>query len=299
MNMVARGYGRRRPTPRTLLLHLRLPFQLLLAPIFLWGWLLGGGGLSSRAALAFIAFHVFLYGGVTAFNSYYDRDQGPVGGMEHPPPVVPALLPFSWLVQLLGWAVVAALGLDLAVVYGAFVALSFVYSHPSVRWKARPILSLALVGLGQGGLGFLAGWLVAESRAFHVVDALGLLGGVSSVLLILGLFPLTQIYQVEEDRSRGDRTVAVAWGPRASFRLALAFYLVGGAAMVAALALRFGPVDAAAGALALAAQAAVLLRWAPRFDVSDVPGNYRRVMRFNTTVAVVLASYLAFRLLAG
>ena len=73
--------ARQASTLWTLLVHLRLPFQLLLAPVFLWGWLLAGGGLSWTFALAFLAFHVFLYGGVTAFNSYYDRDEGPVGGL--------------------------------------------------------------------------------------------------------------------------------------------------------------------------------------------------------------------------
>jgi len=56
----------KRSQPRlaqSLLIHLRLPFQLLLAPVFLWGWLVAGGGWSPRLGLAFITFHVFLYGG--------------------------------------------------------------------------------------------------------------------------------------------------------------------------------------------------------------------------------------------
>src|SRR5438552_16250684 len=70
-----------------LLIHLRLHFQLLLAPIFLWGFLLGGGRVDARAMLAFVVVHLFLYGGATAFNSAYDRDVGPVGGLERPPAV--------------------------------------------------------------------------------------------------------------------------------------------------------------------------------------------------------------------
>ena len=95
---------------RTLFVHLRLHFQLLLAPVFLWGWLLAGGGLSRAVLLGFVAFHFFLYAGATAFNSYYDRDVGPVGGLERPPQVQPALLPFSLVVQGLGWALAGALG---------------------------------------------------------------------------------------------------------------------------------------------------------------------------------------------
>ena len=57
--------------PRSsLLAHLRLHFQLLLAPIFLWGYFLSGVRTPADFWLAFVAFHIFLYGGITAFNSY-------------------------------------------------------------------------------------------------------------------------------------------------------------------------------------------------------------------------------------
>src|SRR5581483_6953691 len=92
-------------TLRVCLVHLRLHFQLLLAPVFLWGWLVAGGRLSGSVALAFVAFHIFLYGGATAYNSYYDRDVGPVGGLEHPPPVPESLLPFAIGAKLIGWAI--------------------------------------------------------------------------------------------------------------------------------------------------------------------------------------------------
>ncbi|MDQ3249750.1 MAG: hypothetical protein M3Q45_11165, partial [Chloroflexota bacterium] len=52
---------------RTLLIHLRLHFQLLLAPIFLWGYFLAAGRPDGKFWLAFFAFHLFLYGGTTAF----------------------------------------------------------------------------------------------------------------------------------------------------------------------------------------------------------------------------------------
>src|SRR5262249_17600688 len=97
----------RRATARTRLVHLRLPFQLLLAPVFLWGLALGGGGVTVPVLLGFVAFHLFLYGGAPAFNSYYDRDSGPVGGLERPPPVVPELLPFSLALQAAGWLLAA------------------------------------------------------------------------------------------------------------------------------------------------------------------------------------------------
>ena len=37
---------------KDVLIHLRLHFQLLLAPVFLWGWLVAGGGFTLQILLA-------------------------------------------------------------------------------------------------------------------------------------------------------------------------------------------------------------------------------------------------------
>jgi 4-hydroxybenzoate polyprenyltransferase len=281
---------------RSLVVHLRLHFQLLLAPVFLWGWLVAGGGLRLSVLLGFVAFHAFLYSGATAFNSYYDRDVGPVGGLEHPPQVVPALLPFSLAVQAIGWLLAFFVNLPFWLAYGAFVALSFAYSHPRVRLKARTLGSLAVVGFGQGALAFLAAWAATRGEIGSAWSIDGALGVTSSVLLILALYPLTQLYQIDEDATRGDRTVAVAWGPGRSFVLALACTLAGGVLMLALLARRFGAGDALLVGLGLAVQVATLAWWARRFDAREVVRNYRRVMRLNVLNAVALGGYLVVRL---
>jgi len=281
---------------KSLLVHLRLHFQLLLAPVFLWGWLIAGGGLSAGVLLGFVSFHAFLYSGATAFNSYYDRDVGPVGGLEHPPEVVPALLPFALAVQAIGWLLAFFVNLPFWVAYGVFVALSTAYSHPRVRLKAHTLASLAVVGFGQGALAFLAAWAATRGELGSAWSLDGALGATSSVLLILALYPLTQLYQIDEDARRGDRTVVVVWGPGRSFALALACTLVGGALMLALLARRFGALDTLLVGLGLAAQVTTLAGWARRFDPHQVRGNYRRVMRLNVLNATALGGYLVVRL---
>ena len=77
--------------------HLRLSFQLTLAPIFLWGALLSGGALDWHLVAAFFSLHLFLYPAATAFNSAYDKDEGPIGGLEAPPPVPDSNTPWEEL----------------------------------------------------------------------------------------------------------------------------------------------------------------------------------------------------------
>jgi 4-hydroxybenzoate polyprenyltransferase len=279
-----------------LFVHLRLHFQLLLAPVFLWGWLIAGGGLSQAILIGFVAFHAFLYSGATAFNSYYDKDVGPVGGLEHPPSVSPALLPFSLAVQGVGWLLAALVNLPFFLIYGAFLGLSFAYSHPRIRLKAHTLTSLVVVGFGQGALAFLAAWAAVRGEIASAWSLDGALGTVTAVLLILALYPLTQLYQIDEDAARGDRTVAVAWGPKRSFTFALVCTLLGGVAMVVLVSRRFGGVDAAVVGVGLYAQVVIISRFAKDFDPDKIVQNYRRVMRLNALSASALGAYLVVRL---
>ena len=283
---------------KSLLVHLRLHYQLMfLSPLFAWGFALGGGNFSWRAGLGFVAFHVFLYGGITAYNSYYDRDEGPVGGLRKPPPVSAPLLGFSIAIQLIGLGLSVLIGWELTLLYAIVMLLSVAYSHPAFRWKARPLLSVLVVALGQGGVGFRAGWLCGATPALPLSSSLdGLLGMAAAMLLTTGFYPLSQLYQCDEDRARGDFTFAVAYGPKASFRFALAC-LIGGGACIALVALRrFGARDAV---LALSAQLVlwwVVLRWYRRFR-SDVMANFVTLHRLQFAVSGATLGYLSLRLL--
>lgn len=285
-------------TTRTLLVHLRLPFQLLLAPIFLWGVLLAQPThLTPRLLLAFVALHLFLYGGATAFNSYYDRDQGPVGGLERPPSVVPALLPFSLAVKATGALLAALVNGSFLAIYLTFAALSFAYSHPAVRLKAHPLASLAVVAIGQGVLAFLGAWAAARGEfASALTSPAGLLGILAATGIVLGFYPLTQLYQVDEDRARGDRTIAVAWGSRTCFTLALASQTIGGLALLTLLYRLFGPLDALLVGTGLAVYLAIVARWSARFNATRVLANFRLVSRLNTASALGLGLYFGARL---
>jgi 1,4-dihydroxy-2-naphthoate octaprenyltransferase len=218
--------------------HLRLPFQLTLAPLFLWGAWLSGGTVAASTLIGFAALHFFLYPAATAFNSAYDRDEGPVGGMLEPPPVPPRLLPFSILLALAGLAPAAAMGPTFFLLYILIALIAWAYSHPSVRWKAHPLASAAAVALGQGALGFLAGGAAAADAAWSLATAWA--GAAAAALATLGLYPVTQVYQVEEDRARGDRTLAVALGPGPALIFGALALAAAGAILAAMVAARIG-----------------------------------------------------------
>lgn len=282
-----------------LFVHLRLHYQLVfLSPLFAWGFALGGGVFSWRALLGFVAFHVFLYGGITAYNSYYDKDEGPVGGLRKPPPVTASLLGFSLGVQLAGLFLALAVGWELSLLYAVVMLLSVAYSHPAFRWKARPLLSMVVVAFGQGGIGFLAGWSCAATPPPSLLSSLdGWLGLTAAVLLTTGFYPLSQLYQLDEDRARGDSTFSVVYGPAASFRFALACLVFGGACIVLVALRRFGLADAVLAACAQLALWGVVLRWRRRFR-SEVMLNFVALHRLQFAVSIATLGYVSLRLLA-
>ena len=280
---------------RSLFVHLRLHFQLLLAPLFLWGYALGGGGPSLALILAFVAFHVFLYGGTTAFNSAYDRDEGPVGGLYEPPPVSPRLLPFSLLVQALGALLAAAVSVATLGVYLVMVAFGAAYSHPLTHWKRSPASALPTIAVGQGVLGFLAG-LSATLATLDTPGTIVWLGALSAALVVTGFYPLSSLFQIEEDRRRGDRSIAVAWSVPAAFNLALGCFLLAAPLLAAAAWLRFGPADAALLALGMLALAAAVLRWRRTFRAEAVRQSFLTAMRLNAASAAGFSAYLLWRI---
>jgi 4-hydroxybenzoate polyprenyltransferase len=280
----------------SLLVHLRLHYQLLfLSPLFILGFMLGGAALSARAAVGFASFHIFLYGGITAYNSYYDRDEGPVGGLRSPPPVIPALLPFSWAVQAIGLAMALAVGLWFAALYVGVMVLSVAYSHPRFRWKARPVGSLLVVAFGQGATGYLGGWLCGADPPHSLLAIDPMLGLCVATLSAVGLYPLTQIYQVDEDRARGDRTFCVEFGADAAFKFALACVAVAGVCITTLVLRLFGWGDALLLCVVYAGLMGLVEHWRRRFQ-SDVETNFVILHRLQLALSVGTLGYMTARI---
>lgn len=285
--------------------HLRLGFNLVLSPIYLWGvWLAGGTLQDGRVLLGWLALHVFLYGGTTAFNSYYDRDEGPIGGMRHPPPVARGLLWWSLGVQAAGLPLAWLVGPPFVAAWLVLFVVAGAYSHPSTRWKARPASALAAVALGQGGVGFLAGWWAVAPGAAGL-GALAdvarpdvLVGALTTALLLSGLYVVSQAYQTAEDRRRGDRTLPVLMGPGRALRWAALVSGLGAILMVVVVSARIGPLWAVPIVVGSGAVGAVWWRWAERFDEDALDANYRTAMRIARVGGGALSAYLLVLLVA-
>ncbi len=196
------------------LLHLRpLEWPIMSAHFLLGALLACGWPLPGRTALlGWFVFVVLLNGGTLAINSAFDQDEGDIGYLKAPPKPPPYLLQVSSLMLL------AALGLGFllppafAWSNAACALMAVLYSVPPVRLKARAGWDLIINMIGFGALTPLAGWGLSGRPLppWFLAIAAGF------ALLFGALYPATQIYQIAEDRARGDRTLVIRTGEGAS-----------------------------------------------------------------------------------
>jgi 4-hydroxybenzoate polyprenyltransferase len=215
------------------------------------------------AALGVALWVVCLNGGTLAINSAYDRDEGDIGYLKNPPPAPPRLALVAVLLMAAGQCLSLLLPVGYRVAYAVCFAMSLAYSVPPLRLKAVAGADWLINMLGFGTLTPYAGYALT-GRSPDPAHGLVLL---AFCPLFACLYPLTQLYQFEEDRARGDRTLALILGMRTSLMIAIGMAVLAFAVLAASGALsgwRGHPADLARWtglALAAAAWGRVLVPW--------------------------------------
>ncbi|PYP42020.1 MAG: hypothetical protein DMD42_12725 [Gemmatimonadetes bacterium] len=222
---------------------------------------------------ALLIWVILLNGGTLAINSVFDRDEGDIGYLNAPPPLPRHLLAFSVALLAGGQLLAFALPPAFRLAYAICFVVSVLYSVPPFRFKAVAGVDWVINMWGFGTLTPFAAW-AATGRPLDAGHALVLL---AFCPLFAGLYPLTQLYQMEEDRRRGDRTLALLLGLRASLGVAiactvLAFALFGWAA--ALLGVGAWPL-----VVPLATWLAVLGAWYGRREALSPAGHQRGMYR--------------------
>ena len=223
---------------------------------------------------------VSLNGGTLALNSAFDRDEGDIAYLRRPPTPPRSLAGFS--LALMGAGQVAALRLPVgfALAYAGCFLLSILYSVPPFRLKAVAGADWVINMWGFGTITPYAGW---AATGVPVDTARGLVL-LAFCPLFAALYPLTQLYQLEEDIRRGDRTLASVLGIQRSLDASIgaaiiAFLLFIAAAVRAGWRLHSADDLARWGGVLLiaAAWAIVLLPWLAR-HARLAPAEHQRRM---------------------
>ncbi|MEX2455900.1 MAG: UbiA family prenyltransferase [Balneolaceae bacterium] len=191
------------------ILHLRLHYQfMLLSGGFLLGGFMSPEMNAQQYWLQFLNVHVLLFGGATAYNSWWDKDTGPIGGLKHPPKMELWMHRISLIMMFTGFIWACYIGWLYAMVYMISLILFWLYSTPHARWKGRPIISLFAIGISTGFNSVLLGTISAGGSINQPI----LLVALGASLILLSMYPVSQIFQQDEDLKRKDVTFTIVYG---------------------------------------------------------------------------------------
>jgi 1,4-dihydroxy-2-naphthoate octaprenyltransferase len=143
-----------------------------------------------------------------------DRDETPIGGLSKP------LQPTKELFYLTIVMDIVAVGFSIFIsIYFAagvllYILASRAYSYRGIRLKKFPFTGYLIVIIFQGALTF---FLSYHGSSVNKTLQIPFWPALASSLLIGGYYPLTQIYQHEEDLKDGVVTISYKLGKKGTF----------------------------------------------------------------------------------
>jgi 4-hydroxybenzoate polyprenyltransferase len=240
--------------------------------------------------IAVVTWTILGNGGTLAINSYYDQDEGDIGYLDNPPEPPKYLHIVSIILMLVGIPLAISLGQRFFITYTVCAVLSLLYSVPPFRAKARAGFDVVINSIGYGGLTFYAGWAALnkplEPTIINVV--------LGFMFLFAGFYPLTQIYQMEEDRERGDVTLAVRLDKRNALRFATGAVVIGFIFFVGETAARYLELRSLGILFSLFLWGIFLIDWYKKYAEADIAyekrGFYKALWIWAVTdISIVLA----------
>ena len=207
---------------------MRIPFSVFLMPIYWFALSVLPEFDVTKAVWVFLILHLLVYPASNGYNCYFDRDEGSIGGLKHPPKVTNKLF---WLVILFDCLAILcsllAVSLEFTSCVLIYLLVSKAYSYDKIRLKKYPVISTLIVIFFQGAFTFIMVQLGAESTPMQIMNPTNLRFALVSTLFLCGSYPLTQVYQHHEDARRGDQTISLLLGITGTFLFSALSLLAG------------------------------------------------------------------------
>lgn len=279
-------------------LHLRIHFSYFLLPIYLFALSISPN-LSENGLLGlFIILHLFIYPASNAYNSFFDKDEKSIGGLKNPPPVDKNLYYLSQVFDFVGLLLAYLFfgeNFTLLSMLLAYIVASRAYSNPKIRLKKYPITSWLIAGFFQGAW---VVWLVYiglnEFPFSHILKPHVLFPGLLASAILWGSYPMTQIYQHEEDAKRGDITLSIKLGVKGTFMFTGVFFGLASLGYVLYFQSFF---NLTYGLIFLAAMFPVIIyftQWFLKTLKNSDQANYTNTMRLNWISATCLGGFFLY-----
>lgn len=279
--------------------HLRFSFSFFLLPVYLFA-LSQVTDIDVIAALTtFLALHFLVYPSSNGYNSYMDQDEGSIGGLKKPPQAPDILGPMTLIMDIIGILLVLLAHPQAAVVTLAYIMASRAYSSRKFRLKRFPITGYLTVVTFQGGAVFLISFMVGSQTGLaQALSSLQVwLGIITSIFLIGAAFPLTQVYQHEQDRNDGVKTLSRMLGHRGTFIFSILLFFLATLSFLG-LQLSYGDlIHFLVFPIFLLPSIIILLNWMRKVWQNTDYANYQNAMLMTKTGSLCLNGYFLFLLI--
>ena len=205
---------------------LRIPFSFFLMPLFLFALSQAETILPSKAIVSFLLIHFLIYPASNGYNSYIDRDEGSIGGLEKPPQPTIQLFYLTVFLDLTAIVLAAVfVSMLFAFCLVLYIAASRAYSSRQIRLKKYPLIGFLVVVIFQGAFTYymsMAG-ITGTGLEMNEENIYVLLG---CSFQIAGAYPLTQIYQHQQDLKDGVTTLSYKLGYLGTFAFTAVMFLL-------------------------------------------------------------------------
>lgn len=262
---------------------LRFPFSFFLMPIY-WFSISQVPSIDwGKAVGIFVILHLLVYPASNGYNSYMDRDESAIGGVEKPMQPTRQL----FYVTLLMDALAVLLGLFIGLYFAAgillYIFISRAYSYRGIRLKQYPVIGFLTVVLFQGAFTF---WLVYYGASDYFNSFVPWPAMLAASLLIGGFYPLTQIYQHDADKADGVTTISYVLGYKGTFIFTAIVYLLSAIVLVYWFLFSFQTAALIVLQLFFIPTLVYFFYWARLVWKDTATANFTHTMRMNLTASV-------------
>lgn len=277
-------------------LHLRFPFSYFLLPVYLFAVSISPNINGPRLGWTFLILHLLLYPASNGYNSYFDKDKKSIGGLKNPPPVTTGLyfmaIALDVAAIMLSYIKIGFLFSLMVLIYGL---VSKAYSHPAIRLKKLPITGWIVAGLFQGLFTFLMAYVGINNYSLEIALRIPVLWPAFLCSLMLWAnYPMTQVYQHQEDGERGDKTLSLVLGIRNTFIFSMLFFLLATVGFIFYFSRFYQNNFIIDFLIAMTPTVLFFLFWMRRAWVDPSKANYSHTMWLNFISATSLSGFFIY-----
>lgn len=238
----------------------------------------------TKAILIFIILHLLVYPASNGYNSYMDRDETPVGGLEKPLQPTKQLFYTTIVMDVLAVALGFFINTWFVICIIAYILASRAYSYRGIRLKKFPIVGYLTVIIFQGGVTYFM--VHYGSSNINQSTDTSLEAIIAATLLIGGFYPLTQVYQHDTDKKDGVNTISAMLGYRGTFIFTAVIYAAAVGVLAHLLITGFQTVQLLVLQIFLLPILVYFFIWAAKVWKDESKADFKNTMRMNLLASV-------------